>query len=94
MGKKGSSFLLEFGFRSHGSEGLSWLCCCLEVLPDAYMAVTLGLFVLLLFSLAIMISVYILVAGMCFILLSGLLKTWVFFCQSGIFKGIFECILL
>lgn len=49
--RKGSSLLLEFGFRPHSSKGLSWQCWCSGSL--AYMAVTPGLFVLPLLSMMI-----------------------------------------
>lgn len=100
--KKGHSLLLEFGFRPHSSEGLSWQCWCSGSLAYmAYMLLSLayiGLFVLPRLSLSIMISMYMLVLEMCFIWYSGLLRAWViffffFFPTKWSFKDIFECIL-
>lgn len=87
--EKKSSLLLDFDYRPHSSEGLSWQCWCSGSLTC--MDVTLGLLVLPLLS--IMISIYMLVPAICFIWLSGLLETWViiFFSffppQSGLSKA-------
>lgn len=97
-GKKGSSFLLEFGFRPHSGEGLSWLWCRFGSLARCLY----GCDTWALCASSLVFGYNDLHAHACgwnmfyltFWTARGFFVCLFVFPQSGLFKGIFEYILL